>query len=476
MVTRSADVPAAEVGTALHPITAPLPLAPVETPVLDHLAHAAAVHRAVAEINERDGVDVVLTPLWGCEGIVCLLDDRFPTVVSCMTSMTTIHELRGDVDATDAVAQLIALERATVSRARYAHGLTRSSLEKTLRDYGGATVDTAIVGRGLADRTGGDAGPESAPGEPPQILFVGRLERRKGAAALLDAARRLAAQGVAFSLVLAGPDTYDTETGEPYRASFERVAGREPSLAGAVTFAGAVSDGELNGLYRRADVVCVPSRYESHGVVLVEAMMFGKPIVAGAAGGVPEVVEEGGNALLAAPGDAESLAGELRRLIGDADMRRRFGARSRALYEERFEVGAVSGAMELFLSRVSAAHPRAEVAPADLRDRLAAVVREVLPLDLAAAAEIAGDLLTPPPESWGAAALGAERERAAWHARALEAERQVGEWRARALEAERQREVGEAALASVSGSRWWRLTLPLRRLTRALRPGSSRSR
>jgi glycogen synthase len=447
VITRSVDA-AADTGggPTVHAIAAPAPAAEVEAPVLDHLAHAAAVHRAVAVVHEREGVDVVVAPLWGCEGAVCMLDDRFPTVVSCMTSMTTIHELRGDGDPTEEVAQLIALERATMTRARYAHGLTRAALAKTLADYGAEPRETEVVGRGLADRAGPDRPTPGRAGAPPAVLFVGRLERRKGVPVLLDAARRLAAEGVAFSLVLAGPDSDDTETGEPYRAAFERDAVRDPSLAARVTFTGAVSDAELDDLYRRADLVCVPSRYESHGIVLVEAMMFGKPIVACATGGVPEVVEESGNALLAEPGDAGSLAGELRRLVEDAELRRRFGSRSRALYEERFDPAAVSSAMERFLRRVGAVHARAPAAPADLVERLAAVVREVLPLERSGAGAVASELLSPSTESWHAATVGAELERTAWQARAHEAEGQVGEWRARALEAERQREAAELAL------------------------------
>jgi glycosyltransferase involved in cell wall biosynthesis len=466
VITRSLDADGLRLGGAMvHAVGAPAPR--VRSAALDQLAHAAAVHRTVAEIHEREGVDVVVTPLWGCEGMVCMLDDRFPTVVSCMTSMKTIQELRGGAVAGEE-AELIALERAVMSRARWVHGLTRSALDKTLADYDASPVGSEIVGRGLADRGGRDGGPGRRRDGPPEILFVGRLERRKGVSVLLDAARRLAAEGTEFSLVLAGPDSGDTETGEPYRAAFERgTDGQSPP--GRVRFAGAVSDDELEDLYGRADVVCVPSRYESHGVVLVEAMMFGKPIVACRAGGVPEVVEEGGNALLAAPGDVDSLAGSLRRVIVDEELRRRLGARSRSLYSERFEAGAAGAAMEGFLGRVSAAHPRVGAASSDLAGRLAAVVEEVLALDGGAAAATAGELLSPPPEAWGAAALEAERDREAWRARALEAERQVGEWRARALEAERQREAGEAALASVSSSRWWRLTAPLRRLTYALR-------
>jgi glycogen synthase len=472
VITRSLDAGGLALGGAtVHAIGAPVPS--VRSAALDQLAHAAAVHRTVAEIHEGERVDAVVAPLWGCEGIVSMLDDRFPTVVSCMTSMTTIQELRGGAEAGED-AELIALERAVMSRARWVHGLTRSALDKTLADYDASPAGSEIVGRGLADRAGRDGGPGHRRDGPPEILFVGRLERRKGVSVLLDAARRLAADGIEFSLVLAGPDTGDTETGEPYRAAFERQARGDPAPAGRVDFAGAVSDAVLEDLYRRADIVCVPSRYESHGVVLVEAMMFGKPIVACRAGGVPEVVEEGGNALLATPGDVESLAGSLRRAIVDEDLRNRLGARSRSLYSERFEAGAVGAAMEGFLRRVSSAHPPAEAAPTDLAGRLAAVVEEVLGLDRGAAAATAGELLSPPAEAWHTAVLEAERERGAWQARASEAERQVGEWRARALEAERQRAAGEAALARMSSSRWWRLIAPLRRLTYALRARASR--
>lgn len=404
----------------------------------------------MAELHALGGVDVVLTPLWGCEGLVCLLDDRFPTVVSCMTSMATIQELRGDGEPDAEAAALIALERPLIGRARYLHGLTRGVLDATLAQHGARPELAEVVGRGLADRAAGSgAADRRAPPGPPLVLFVGRLERRKGVAVLLDAARRLERDGVDFSLVLAGPDSADTETGEPYRAAFERDA----ALAGRVRFAGAVSDDELDELYRRADVVCLPSTYESHGVVAVEAMMFGKPIAACAGGGLSEVLEPGGNALVVAPGDAPALARELRRLIEDGDLRRRVGSRSRSLYEERFEAGAAAAAMERLLRMVVDAHEPRETTSDELRDRLASVVAELrLAVD---AGRLAAELLDPPAEAWRASAIAAERDAAAWQARATEAERQ--------------RAAAVAELASVASSRWWRLTRPLRRATQALR-------
>ncbi|MEA2308758.1 MAG: hypothetical protein QOI65_1044 [Thermoleophilaceae bacterium] len=473
VITRSGDDVGHVDGATVHAIAAPpleRPAAVAGEPVADHLAHAAALQRKVAEIHEREGVDAVLTPLWCCEGIVCLLDDRYPTVVSCMTSMTTLEEIRNGTAGDAEAAQLTALEQATMRRAHYVHGLTQSSLDKALADFGARPAESAVVGRGAADRAGTEDGNGSRQraSRSPEILFVGRLEQRKGVDVLLDAAGLMAAAGTDFSLVLAGPDSDDTQTGEPYRETFQNGAGHA-AAAERVRFAGPVGDAELTELYRRADVVCVPSRYESHGVVLVEAMMFGKPIVACEAGGVPEVVEAGGNALLARPGDPRALADCLRLVAGDADLRARYGARSRELYEQRFEPRGVAERMTAFLARVSDAHEPASTAPADLRERLAAVVAEVLPVDSEAATEAACDLLAPSAASWRAATERADAARTDWRARALEAEHQLTQWRERALEAERQRAAAEGVAATVASSRSWRLTRPLRRLAAALR-------
>jgi hypothetical protein len=459
VIARAADAPPADLGGAeLHAIVEPPLVGPGEgRPAAEHLAYAAAVYREVARIHARSPVDAVLAPLWCCEGVVCSLDDRFPTVVSCMTSMTTMDELSAR-PATREERELIALEGATLRRARYAHALTRAGLQKALADYAAEPALTGYVPRGVSDRA---RGPEPEPTgawdgmRGPRVLFAGRLEHRKGVDVLLEAARRLAAESTEFGLVLAGRDTNATATGEPYRTAFERQYGAEPELARRVRFVGPVDDTELERLYRGADLLCGPSRYESHGVVLVEAMMFGKPIVACAAGGMPEVVEDGANALLAEPGDADSLVRCMRRLIDDAELRRRYGTRSRALYEERFEAGAAAAGMATFLAEVGAQHERASAPPDDLADRLTAVVGEVLELDSAEAGRAAEELLAPSADAWRAAALDAERRR--------------GAWQDRALMAESERSAAQAALAAVTGSLFWRLIGGLRRVAARLR-------
>ncbi len=118
-------------------------------------------------------------------------------------------------------------------------------------------------------------------------------------------------------------------------------------------------DPELCALLDRADVVCQPSSYESHGIVLVEAMMWGKPVLSTRAGGISEVLEGDRNALLAAPGDVASTTAALRTLIDRPDLRGAFGRRSRERFERYFAIERVRPVMEALFAAALAADARA---------------------------------------------------------------------------------------------------------------------
>jgi glycosyltransferase involved in cell wall biosynthesis len=362
------------------------------------LAWAAAAH---AELARIDALDVVSVPLWGSEGIFATRDPRWPTVVSCMTSATTLAELEPGWTDAPGHREAIRLERLALAGARHLHGLTRAVLEKTIADYGVTPLTAGVVGRGLRDRAAGVA-PPGEHGGPVELLFVGRIEPRKGADVLLDAVRALLAEGVDLRLTIVAPGA--AADGD------ERIRVEGP-----------VSEARLHELYTGADIVCQPARYESHGVVLVEGMMYARPLVTTTAGGIPEVVEAGGNALLARPGDVRSLAAALRTLAGSAALRRRMGARSRALYGARFESIAVARAMAALLADAIAAH--------------AAV----------------------PPDAGAGVALAREL------ARALEAaEHECDAAQAAAV-------LADARTRQLTGSRSWRVTSPLRGAARRAR-------
>jgi glycosyltransferase involved in cell wall biosynthesis len=168
-----------------------------------------------------------------------------------------------------------------------------------------------------------------------RVLCVGRLEKRKGVDLLLEAAVILTREFPHVEFILVGDDTIPSDEGPPYRTLFEQRYGDDPASQ-RVIFTGQVSESDLYQHYADCDIFCLPARYESFGLVFVEAMMFAKPVVGCASGGMKEVVRHGSNGFLVAPEDVESLVQYLRLLIENAALRRQFGLESRRRYAVEF--------------------------------------------------------------------------------------------------------------------------------------------
>ena len=186
------------------------------------------------------------------------------------------------------------------------------------------------------------------------VLFVGRMEKRKGLKYLLMAYSRLKWQFPNLRLLVVGPGTPDKD-------SF-RVLG-EHSLRD-VEFVGGVSQEDLVRYYKTADIFCSPATgRESFGIVLLEAMASGTPIVASRLKGFQTVLEEGMQGLMAPPKDDVALADALRQMIQDPTMRSVMGAfGERRAYEFRWE--RVAGLVLDYYESVRAEVERNALSPA----------------------------------------------------------------------------------------------------------------
>ncbi len=150
------------------------------------------------------------------------------------------------------------------------------------------------------------------------ILFLGRLEQRKGASLLLDAFHGLIRQGLPVRLMIAGQGEEETAL----RAMVE-----QRRLEQSVTFLGAFHQAETPGLYAACDIFCAPSPYgESFGIVLAEAMASGKPVIAAANQGYQTVLTGFGAQGLTPPGDVAALQAALAHLITHPSLRAELGA------------------------------------------------------------------------------------------------------------------------------------------------------
>jgi len=170
-----------------------------------------------------------------------------------------------------------------------------------------------------------------SPAPPFRLLFVGRLVERKGLAYLLRALARLdgaAEPDVRLEIVGSGPE----------REELERQAA-ELGVAERVRFAGFVPDEALAQRYRDCHAFVLPATWDAKGdieglgVVLLEAMVHGRPVIASGAGGITDIVEHEESGLLVEPGDDAALADAIRRLARDPDLAARLASagRERAL-------------------------------------------------------------------------------------------------------------------------------------------------
>lgn len=176
---------------------------------------------------------------------------------------------------------------------------------------------TAVIPNGVdLSRFAGATGGGPRPGRPLEVLFVGRFgEQRKGFSVLLEAVERLARQGRAVHVSVVGDGPADR---------FAERAGRLE-----VTFLGRLPDHALAERYRSSDVFCAPSTGgESFGMVIVEAMASGCPVVASGLPGYTEAAR--GAALLVPPGDPIALSESLWHVGQDPALQARLVARGRA--------------------------------------------------------------------------------------------------------------------------------------------------
>ena len=154
------------------------------------------------------------------------------------------------------------------------------------------------------------------------VLAVGRLaatERYKGVDTLIAAVPRLLPAVPDLQLVVVG-DGDD-------RPRLEQLAA-EMGVAARVRFLRGLMPDELMACYARCDVFALPSRGEGFGLVFLEAMAHGKPVVGGAHGGTPDIVEDGVTGLLVPHGDIERLSRALGTLLADEPLRRQMGLRA----------------------------------------------------------------------------------------------------------------------------------------------------
>jgi glycosyltransferase involved in cell wall biosynthesis/GT2 family glycosyltransferase len=355
-----------EDGVWVHRIESPSAgSAGVAPQVLEHINDfATAVVGEVERIGEWSLHDVVYGPLWDVEILGVLHRLLIPLAIQVATPLAVAGDLAGHLavsESANEMRKIIALEHEVLNNADLFHA-NSAAVEHTIAvNYPGIFDPNrwSVVHLGLVDHAAESTPKKTkAGGRSPAkhkhrltVFFVGRFEIRKGIDTFLEAVAEVAPDFPDVDFVAAGEDRPLAPGLDPYGEHWRATVADEP-WADRVRFVGQVTDEELHRLYAASDVVVLPSRYESFGLVMVEAMMHGKALISCDTSGIRDVVRNGTDGVLVEPGDSKALAYELRELLRNPQRRAELGAAGRRRFLDAFQIDRFAERFDHFLSRV----------------------------------------------------------------------------------------------------------------------------
>lgn len=208
--------------------------------------------------------------------------------------------------------------------------------------------NSIVVPNGIEDMRGKVKERIAGAGEPLRILFTGVLIPTKGVRVLLEAFSQVAREEPSVKLELMG------KWGDvAFRNDCETFV-KDHGLESRVTFLGVLSGDAKWERFATCDIFCFPSYFEaeSFGLVITEAMQFGKPVVSARWRGIPSVVDDGKSGFLVPVQDPQAVAQQLLLLIRDPGLRRTMGEEGRRIFVSKFTLEAFHRKMEDALASV----------------------------------------------------------------------------------------------------------------------------
>jgi glycogen(starch) synthase len=304
---------------------------PIVERLLPGIGWSLQVKKICDHLIKTKKVNVIEFPNWGAPGIVFqLLNRKFPCVVRVHTPF--FETLKIDFN------QPSLSQRLTCSMEKYSCKLAHSLVSSTKAhastiavEYDYELSDFQIIPLGI-DVDKNVTQPLHTEHRY-NLLYVSRLENRKGTLTLLRAIPKLVKVFPDLQVNIIGRDRPHAPNDTLFKEYFMSNFGEFESN---VNFLGFVEDHELLAYYQEATAFVVPSIYESFGLIYIEAMQFGLPCIATSGGGIPEVISDGETGLLITPDDHEELVLKVTQILENPALRKRLSENSTRLFHQKF--------------------------------------------------------------------------------------------------------------------------------------------
>lgn len=305
---------------------------------------ANVAKRRLSELRRvmpRRQFQVASTPIWDVEGAALIGAGDIPNVLSLHTCAGLMLDSKPEWRENEQyyhnhVLKVINAEIQALRRSRLILANSKAIMTDISELYGLDlfALPHAIVPHGIEDVENHERLLEyrieahEIEQSPVRILFLGRLEKRKGVEHLVPVLDRLLETHENVHVDLVGQKVDDK--------SFALVTALVEKYEGRVIRHGYLEDDELDILMRQTDIFFGPSLYESFGLIYAEAMRYAIPCVAYATGGVVEVIEDGVDGFLAPLEDQEALLAALERLVTEDGLRNTMSQAARKNFEDKF--------------------------------------------------------------------------------------------------------------------------------------------
>lgn len=304
------------------------------------LEYSLSVFAKLKEIIKKYNIDIVESPNLSAESIIYTFSKKAPLVTRLHTAYFEVVKnlnwpMSFDRRLSCLLEDTLILKSDLVSCSTNAHAT--KIVSKIKIDVN--KIKIIPLGVGLPPLAQGYDGGNS---KDLEVLFVGRLEKRKGVHVLLEAVPLILEEIPNVQFILIGRDTFVSSDYVSFSGPKERSFKESllNSLAAKykknVHFLGYIRNEDLFPYFRSCNLFVAPSLYESFGLVYIEAMSYGKPVVATNVGGIPEVVSNERDGILVEPNNSESLAQAIIRLLKDKELNRFMGQNARRTVEQRF--------------------------------------------------------------------------------------------------------------------------------------------
>jgi len=303
---------------------------------------SASALEEVKRIQTHRAIDVVEAPIWDCEGIAFLLDRRWPLVTSLHTTLhfwlnSHPEKAYDKVWMENFGLKMLAGEKLLMQHSDAIRANSRAIVTdiENAYDFKFNSEKLLVVPHGLSKIERQERSTDDGTKSHVEILFVGRLEARKGIDVLLEAIPTLLENNRSIFFRIIGDNSLLTCNNKTHMEKFTQEY-QTNVWFDQVIFEGKVTEDRLIDAYETCDIFVAPSRFESFGLIYLEAMRAGKPVVGTNVGGVSEVVTDELNGYLIEPDNVFMLVEALQRLIDDEELRRSMGAAGHEIYLNRF--------------------------------------------------------------------------------------------------------------------------------------------